>query len=397
MRRLIPMKLLLLAGLICAILPACTPGNSEIKYGVVRDTVVQNDTLALLFDPQEAARKTNQLDTFFQSMCRSGFNGTVLVAEYGRVIYQKAFGYADFQKKDSLTTQTAFQLASVSKQFTAMAVMMLKERGKLSYEDSLQRFYPNFPYHGITVRQLLTHRSGLPNYTYLCDKYTDRKKPISNQEVVALLTQIKPDAYYPPNTHFDYSNTGYCLLAAIVEKASGMAFEDFLQANIFQPLAMNHTMVNNKAKGPVIPNKATGYTAGRRRYEETYLNGVVGDKGVYSTVEDLFKWEMALYSQKLVKTATLDEAFTPAHKEPLENNYGFGWRIKTPRDSEPIIFHGGWWQGFNAYLMHGRKDHSTIILLSNITNGSLNRIKDLQAILHPGKTGQPAMIVKTSR
>jgi CubicO group peptidase (beta-lactamase class C family) len=391
------MKLLLLSSLMSAMLLSCTPGNSEKKM-IVQDTIVQNDTIALLFDAKEAARKTFQLDTFFQSMCRSGFNGTVLIAEYGQIIYQKAFGYADFQKKDSLTTQTAFQLASVSKQFTAMAVMMLKERGKLSYEDSVQRFFPDFPYHGITIRQLLTHRSGLPNYTYLCDKYTDRKKPISNQEVVTLLTQVKPDAYYPPNTHFDYSNTGYCLLAAIVEKSAGIPFEDFLQVNIFGPLEMKRTLVYNKAKEPVIPNKATGYTAGRRRYEENYLNGVVGDKGVYSTVEDLFKWDMALYSQKLVKTATLEEAFTPAHKEPRENNYGFGWRIKTPKDSDPIIFHGGWWQGFNAYIMHGRKDRSTIILLSNITNGSLNRVKDLQAILHPGKIDPNAtMIVKTSK
>jgi CubicO group peptidase (beta-lactamase class C family) len=391
------MKKLFLGGLISGALLSCKPDHHQ-KLLLAQDTLAINDTIALLFNPEEAAKKTYQLDTFFQNMKRSGFNGTVLVAEYGQVIYQKAFGYADFQTKDSLTTQTAFQLASVSKQFTAMAVMMLKERGKLSYEDSVQRFFPNFPYHGITVRQLLTHRSGLPNYTYFCDKHTDRKTPISNQQVVELLTKHKPEAYYPPNTHFDYSNTGYCLLGAIVEKASGMAFEDFLQVNIFKPLGMTRTVVYNKAKEPVIPNKATGYTAGRRRYEDTYLNGVVGDKGVYSTVEDLFKWDMALYSQKLVKAATLEEAFTPAHKEPKENNYGFGWRIRTPKDSEPIIFHGGWWQGFNAYILHGRKDHSTIILLSNITNGSLNRIKDLQEILHPSsKEPAPMMIVKTSK
>ncbi|MES2733770.1 MAG: serine hydrolase domain-containing protein [Bacteroidota bacterium] len=387
------MRLPIFVLILSVVLLSCNSSGSE-KNALLADTLVENDSIALLFDAEAAAKKTYQFDTFFQTMTRSGFNGAVLVAEYGHVIYQKAFGYADFSKKDTLTTQTAFQLASVSKQFTAMAVMILKEKGKLRYEDSVQRFYPNFPYHGITVRQLLTHRSGLPNYTYFCDKHTDRKTPISNQSVVDLLIQHKPDVYYPPNTHFDYSNTGYCLLAAIVEKASGMPFENFVQANIFKPLAMNHSVIYNKAKEPVIANKAVGYTAGRRRYDNTYLDGVVGDKGVYSTVEDLFKWDMALYSKKLVKQKTLDEAFTPAHKEPKENNYGFGWRIRTPKDSEPIIFHGGWWQGYNAYLMHGRKDHSTIILLSNVTNGSLHRIKELQEILHPSKATATAVLTK---
>lgn len=387
------MRLFFLVGLLNVTAWACTPSGSE-KYRAAADTVAANDSMALLFNPEEAAKKTHQIDTFFQSMQRHGFNGTILVAQYGRILYQKAVGYADFGKKDSLTTHSAFQLASVSKQFTAMAIMMLQERGKLRYEDLVQRFYPAFPYPGITIRQLLTHRSGLPNYTYFCDEHVaDRKTPITNQEVVSLLCQYQPKPYYTPNTHFDYSNTGYCLLAAIVEKVSGKSFEDFLRANIFQPLGMNNTVVYNKAKNPVIANKTVGYTAGRRRYDDTYLNGVVGDKGVYSTVEDLFKWELALYSEKLVKKTTLEEAFIPAHKEPRERNYGFGWRIHTPKDSEPVIFHGGWWQGYNAYILHGRKDHSTIIMLSNVTNGSLHRIKDLQEILHPSPAATHTVLV----
>lgn len=359
---------------------ACAPDHSERQF-LAADTLLVNDSVALFFDPVEATRKTYRIDTLFQSMHRRGFNGAVLMAQHGHILYQKAFGYADFGKKTPLTTRTAFQLASVSKQFTAMAVMMLKQRGKLSYEDSVQRFYPAFPYAGITVRQLLTHRSGLPNYTYFCDQYvTDRRAHLTNQEVIRLLTLHKPAPYYLPGTHFDYSNTGYCLLAAIVEKVAGVPFGDFLGANIFKPLGMSRTLVYDQA-GPVIPDRAAGYSAGRRKYDDTYLNGVVGDKGVYSTVEDLFRWELSLYTEKLVRKEVLEEAFTPAHQEPREKNYGFGWRIHTPPGGQPLVFHGGWWQGFNAYVMHGRQDHSTIILLSNVTNGSLHSVQALEEIL----------------
>ena len=142
----------------------------------------------------------------------------------------------------------------------------------------------------------------MPQYTYFCDEHVaDRKTPITNQEVVALLCQYQPKPYYAPNTHFDYSNTGYCLLAAIVEKVSGKSFEDFLRANIFQPLGRNNTVVCNKAKIQSFPTRPSAIPLEGGVTDDTYLNGVVGDKGVYSTVEDLFKWDMALYSEKLVK------------------------------------------------------------------------------------------------
>ena len=174
------------------------------------------------FTPTVATRLGTQVDSLFRHLHKKkGFNGTVLVTKYDQIIYRGAFGYADFKTKDTLSTQTVFQLASVSKQFTAVAVMMLKEQGKLNYDDSLQVYIPDFPYKGITIKQLLTHRSGLPNYTYFSDKlWPDRKVDLNNDDVLSMMAVHKPNIYYQPDRTFSYSNTGYALLASVVEKAT---------------------------------------------------------------------------------------------------------------------------------------------------------------------------------
>jgi CubicO group peptidase (beta-lactamase class C family) len=376
---------ILFCGWLSVALVSCTHLRSEhIPAGPKPDSLSHNDSIALLFNPVEAHQKALRIDSFFRDMqATKGFNGTALIAQHGRVIYKGVFGWADFAKKDSLSVETSFQLASVSKQFTAMAIMMLRERGKLSYEDEITEFFPEFPYTGITVRHLLNHRSGLPDYTYFCDKhFTDRRTPISNNRVLEMLTQHRPDAYFLPDRRFDYSNTGYFLLASIVEKVAGMPFTRFMEANIFRPLGMSRTFIY---EGDAVPlaDVATGYTGGRRRMDACYLNGVVGDKGIYSTVEDLFKWDRALYSEKLVKETTLAEACEPGSKELKKQNYGFGWRLLNLDCGDPVVYHGGWWKGFKSYLMRNPKDQSTIIVLTNVANNSLMHLKGLQSILYP--------------
>lgn len=379
---------LLLAG---NILVSCTQSRSGHHTAVPTDSLeIINDSIRHLHNPAEAASKAYQLDTFFTALHKKrGFNGTVLVAQHGQIIYKGAFGYKDFKTKDTLTTQSTFQLASVSKQFTAMAIMLLQEKGKLGYDDAVTKFYPQFPYKGITVRHLLTHRSGLPDYTYFSsDFWTDRKQFLSNQEVIEMMAKHQPKPYYLPDRRYNYSNTGYCVLAAIVEKVSGQTFGNFMQKEVFGPLGMNRTWISNGSNWDNIANRTTGYTAGRRKVENSFLNGATGDKGVYSTVEDLFKWDRALYSTKLVKAQTLEEAFSPANKEMKKENYGFGWRMKTLECGESVVYHGGWWHGYKTYLMRNRKDQSTIIVLSNIANHSLSHLKEMHCILYP----QPEVI-----
>nr|WP_262914626.1 serine hydrolase domain-containing protein [Pontibacter vulgaris] len=310
-----------------------------------------------------------------------------MVTKYDKVIYKGAFGYADFYRKDTLTTETAFQLASVSKQFTAMAIMMLQERGKLQYDDSVQQFFPDFPYKGITIRQLLTHRSGLPNYTYFSDElWPNRNIDITNNDVLNLMAVHKPKTYLQPNARFNYSNTGYFLLASIVEKVSGMPFANFMQANIFRPLQMKHTFTFSKNMAALTGPIATGHTGGRQMRTSDYLDTVLGDKGVFSTVEDLYKWDQALYTDKLVKHETLKEAFTGSRTDKnRKEDYGFGWRIKQLESGDTVVYHAGLWHGYTTYLLRNPKDHSALIVLSNLPNGSLRHLKDVQNFLYPAQ------------
>ncbi|EJF10712.1 serine hydrolase [Pontibacter sp. BAB1700] len=340
------------------------------------------------FTPTIATKLGKEVDSLFTHLHkRKGFNGTVLVTKYDQIIYRGAFGYADFKTKDTLSTQTVFQLASVSKQFTAMAIMMLKERGKLSYDDSLQVYIPDFPYKGITVRQLLTHRSGLPNYTYFSEEFwPDRKVDLSNDDVLSMMAVHKPNIYYQPDRTFSYSNTGYALLASVVEKASGQPFAEFMREHIFEPLKMHDTYTFNHELVTQTGRVATGHIGGRRKRLPDYQDTVLGDKGMYSTVEDLYKWDQALYTQKLVKRETLEEAFMPTGKiNKRAESYGFGFRLKQVESGDTVIYHGGLWHGFNTYFLRNPKDHSSIIVLSNLTNGSLNYMKDVRNFMYPAQ------------
>ena len=382
------------ASLCCVFLLSCSGTQNEglFEYVFADEERREQVLVPASFTEDSARQLGGQLDSIFRYLHkRKGFNGTVLVTKYDQVIYKGAFGYADFSRKDTLSTQTAFQLASVSKQFTAMAIMMLQEEGELSYEDTVQQYLPDFPYGGITIRHLLTHRSGLPNYTYFSDKlWPSRKVPLTNEDVLNLMVEHQPKINFRPNARFEYSNTGYAVLATIVEQASGMPFAAFLQERIFAPLEMKSTCTFSPEWASQPENLATGYISGRRRRSPDYLDSVLGDKGMYSTVEDLYKWDQALYTQRLVKRETLEEAFAGSGLTKNKEDYGYGWRIRQVDCGDTVAYHGGLWHGFNTYLLRNRKDHSAIIVLSNLTNGSLNYLKDLRQFLYPAPPVQTA-------
>ncbi|MDZ7742508.1 MAG: serine hydrolase domain-containing protein [Bacteroidota bacterium] len=324
---------------------------------------------------------------------RVGFNGTVLYGEKGRLIYKNAFGYADARKNDSLTTSSAFQLASVSKMFTATAILILKEREKLGLDDTLSSIFPGFPYEGVTIRHLLTHRSGLSRYMSLAhDKWTEKTRPFSNQDMLDLFIKYKPDPYFSPDRGFHYCNTNYALLACVVEKVSGMSFDKFVKMNIFRPLHMHNSFVYNHNNDSLVPfyveKGVPGYEyRGWRVYQcrDYYLNGVMGDKGVYSTVEDLFKFDQALYNGLILGDSTLREAFSSGSPEywKRKDNYGFGWRIRTREDS--CVYHYGWWKGFRAFFIRDLKNEKTIIVLNNRSKGFSSSV--LWGILHNEENG----------
>ncbi|KAA6433364.1 serine hydrolase domain-containing protein [Rufibacter glacialis] len=376
------------ASLFCLLLLSCQESGKKKKFWGKEEETKEEIAIPASFTADSVRKLGHQLDSVFKHFHkRRGFNGTVLVTKYDQVVYKGAFGMADFYKKDSLTVETAFQLASVSKQFTAMAIMMLKEDGELRYEDSVQQYFPEFPYHGITIRQLLTHQSGLSNYTYFSDKlWPDRNKNLTNQDVINLMVAHQPRPYYKPNVRFDYSNTGYSLLASIVEKVSKKSFATFLRERIFEPLEMKNTFTYSPDVATLTGKIATGHTRFRQKRTSDYLDTVLGDKGIYSNVEDLYKWDQALYTQKLVSKETLKEAFTGGilnKKKKQEEDYGFGWRLKPLENGDTAVYHGGLWHGFSTYLLRNPKEHSALIILSNLPNGSFSYLQEIRKFLYP--------------
>ena len=323
------------------------------------------------------SEKTSLVDSFFTAISdNNDFNGTVLVTDKDKIIYKKAFGYANFKTKEALTENSIFQLASVSKQFTAVSIMMLHEQGLINYQDDVTQFFPEFPYKGITIKLLLSHRSGLPNYMYFCDEfYKNKQIAITNAGMMDLMIKYKPQAYFLPDKKFNYCNTNYCILAAIVEKVSNVSFAHFVSERIFKPLGMNYSYIGNEDSTKFAQYVANGHDESNKPIAWDYMDGILGDKGVFSCVNDLNKWDMALYSGKLIKETTLAEAMKPANQDMIgSRNYGYGWRIKFLADNTPLYYHGGWWKGYNTYFMRNPKDHSSIIILSNKVNWSFNSI-----------------------
>lgn len=334
-------------------------------------------------------RKTEaRLDVVFQKLRNTyGFNGAVLLSENNHVIYKKAYGYADLKSREELSTQSVFQLASVSKQFTAIAVMMLKSKGLLRYDDKIVKFFPDFPYTEVTIRQLLNHRGGLPDYRWFLDPYlTDKYAPVSNQFMMTQFARYKPAAYFTSGSHHAYSNTGYAVLAALVEKISGVSFSKFMHLAVFKPLGMKNTYVYSKCERENPPKAVKGYEKnGRWEAPNDCFNGITGDKNVFSTVEDLFLWDQALYSGKLLPQAELEEAYKPGNPELKGyRNYGFGFRINQQVKDKKIVYHSGWWRGFRTFFLRNVTDRSSIIILSNTVNYSINSLQELYALVIQG-------------
>ncbi len=291
---------------------------------------------------------------------RGDFNGAILVAEEGTIYYDTVLGFRNLITKEPLNDSSAFYLASVSKQFTAMAIMILKEQNKLSYNDTLTKYFPELPAYAnkITIRHLLTHTSGLTDY-FSMDKFY--KPDLKNEDVLNALIMQKKFNFYPGD-RFSYSNSGYIMLAMIVEKVSGKSFNVFMKEFIFDPLGMKNTLVFDKSK-PFIKNRAVGFN----KYGDLddYEILTAGDGGIYSTTHDLFLWDQSLYHNKLVDSSTLAEAF---HETKLNDgsfsNYGFGWVISKNAKNK-IVHHSGGMNGYRTTIYRDMENQNCIIILTN--------------------------------
>lgn len=311
-----------------------------------------------------------RLDSVFNDMTtKCGFNGAVIVSRQGEVIYQKSFGFADKENNVPVTDTTMFQLASVSKVITATSVLTLVEKGLIKLDDSFSKYFPDFPYSDITIKHLLSHRSGLPNYLYfLNDMVSSKVNKMTNQEVLDQIVARKPALYLKPDKAFNYCNTNYALLALLVEKVSGKTFSDYLYEEIFQPLGMKHS---GTILSSYFPNKAVSkpYDTRWKPIDAEAADYVVGDKSIYSTPYDLFLFSEALYQYRILNPETQELAFSAMSKEKKLSNYGLGWRMrdfKSPDKKE--VFHNGWWHGYRTAFHRRLNDKTTIVVLSNQLN-----------------------------
>jgi CubicO group peptidase (beta-lactamase class C family) len=311
-----------------------------------------------------------RLDDFFTHLySRGAFNGSVLVAKGGRIIYRKSLGLLDKRKNIQLTDTSMFQLASVSKVLTATAVLLLHERGLVDINKSFSFYFPDFPYPDVTIKDLLNHRSGLPNYIYcLNDEICRPDYHMSNAEMYTSFVLRNPPPYLSPGRRFNYCNTNYALLPLLIEKISGKAYNVFLKDEIFVPLGMNNTAtiydINLDGNNITKP-----YDNRWRPVAFDASDYVLGDKSIYSTPYDLFIFSEALYQNKLINAETQALAYTAFSKERRLSNYGYGWRLKNFKDSvKKEVYHNGWWHGYRSSFHRRLKDTLTVVILSNKLN-----------------------------
>jgi len=324
------------------------------------------------------------------------FNGNVLVAENGKIVFQKSYGYADFDKQRMLNDSSVFELASVSKQFTATGILILKDQGKLNLSDSLRQYFPELPYSNITIWHMLTHTSGLPDYESAMNEKWDRSKIAFNNDMIAFLVKEKMAAVFEPGKKWEYSNTAYAILASIIEKVSGQSFSDFLKQHIFQPLGMTHTRIYNTRRSlkDTIANYAYGfvYNDSLKKYQlpdsipdlsfVIYLDGIQGDGVVNSTTADLLKWDRAVKNHTLLKEETQSEMLKgQAIVDTAKNStYGYGVFMEK-NDFGNTISHSGGWPGYVTFLARNTDKDQTYIVLSNNNSNSPALSIALQTIM----------------
>lgn len=333
---------------------------------------------------QDRIQKIDSMLTVFHT--ENSLNGNVLIAEKGQIIYNRSFGFADEATKEKLNENSVFHLASVSKQFTAMAIVMLKEQGKLNYDDKITQYIPELmAYNNISIRNMLTHTSGLQDFEQLQNSKEAREyisahpgtTVLTNKDVIAFFSSYKPKLLFNPGTRFEYCDMGYVFLASIIEKVSGLAYAEFLDRYIFKPLGMSNTFVHTpETTLHNIDNYATGYVYSERTKKYQSADSMIAESNlqiitngpaeIFSTVFDLLKWDRALYSEQLVTSLSIKEMFEPAIlNDNTTTDYGFGWFIMKDPNYGMSVYHTGAGRGFSTCIERNIDHDKTIIILRN--------------------------------
>ncbi|HEX8091104.1 MAG TPA: serine hydrolase domain-containing protein [Blastocatellia bacterium] len=344
-------------------------GNKRLRFQQLISLVAL--CLVLAASGAAQARDSNQglsakIDEYINGLVKANqFSGAILVARDGGVLVSRGYGFANLEDETPNTPQTKFRLGSITKQFTATAIMMLEERGKLSAQDSICKYVTDCPqaWQAVTIRHLLSHTSGVPNFTSFPEYSKTMTQPTTVDSLIARFKNKPLD--FQPGERWSYSNSGYVLLGHIIEKLSGKSYEAFLQENIFDPLKMTNTGYDSPAR--IIKRRAAGYMPrGNVLINAPYLDMTIPHAAgaLYSTVEDLYLWDQALYTEKLISKKSFDAMFTP-----VKNDYGYGWGINKQYGLTRIS-HGGGINGFATYISRYPEAKAVVIVLSNFAHAN---------------------------
>jgi CubicO group peptidase (beta-lactamase class C family) len=362
-------------------LSSCGSAASQQDANAADSAVISMPAVAALSKAETEKYRQACQAWFDTSLKATGFNGGIIVAKNGNIVFENYMGTAHLGAADTVNSTTAFHIASVSKTFTAMAVLKLQQEGKLNIDDELVKYFPQFNYPAVTIRTLLNHRSGLPNYVHFFEKMKwDKKKYVRNEDVLDYLVTKKQELkdIARPDTRFSYCNTNYALLALLIEKITGAKYAAYLQRTFFKPLQMQNTFVFDTTmfdkvnlsydwKGELIP--------------WNFLDAVYGDKNIYSTPHDLLIWDRALSCCKIFTDTVLLEAYAPySNEKPGVRNYGLGWRMNIYSNGKKMIYHNGWWHGNNATFIRLIEDSATIIAVGNKFNRHIYHARELTSL-----------------
>ncbi|MBI1838379.1 MAG: beta-lactamase family protein [Flavobacteriia bacterium] len=353
--------------------------DSSAKKNTIGELISPTNYLPEFNEPSQSfinEKKKKCNDFYYEFMNPDRFSGMFLVAKNGKIVLEKYSGCSNYISKEEITAETPIHVASVSKVATSLAVLRLIDHKELELNEDIRTYLPEFPYPGISVKMLLTHRSGIPYYGYFTFKVWHLGKELHNIDVLKLLAKYKFPLNFPPDSHFAYCNTNFALLALIVERVTGEKFPIAMKELIFDPLKMKNTFVLGYKQDKQKVSQS--YNSRHVNQGFDYMDAVYGDKNLYSTVRDLLKMDMGTYSKNFLSDSMRKLMFKGySYEHPGMSNYGFGIRMRELEGKKTYFFHTGWWHGNTSCYATLRADTVCIIALSNVYNRSVYQIKRL--------------------
>lgn len=343
-------------------------GDLAMNIPIIKEhNVLSSDAFAVPFKelpPEYILEKSALIEDFYnKNINKDGYTGSFLVAKNGQILYENYNGFANRKNNDPIDENTPMHVASVGKVVTAITVLRLVDQGKINLDQPVDEIIDGFPYHTITVRTLLSHRSGLKYYGYY-DGIWDFRKTVTNQDVIDIINQEKVPLEFTPNKKFKYSNTNYVLLASIVEKVTQKSFKEAVKDIIFDPLQMTHSFVFDDVSKKDLVTQS--YKANKMLMHWDYMDGTYGDKNIYTTPRDFLKLDTAIYSDDFLSAALKQEMYRGySFENKGDRNYGLGIRLIKMKNGEQYTYHNGWWRGNTSSYIRLAQDSVSIILFSN--------------------------------